>query len=155
MKLKIVTLCLASACYPDSGDGTVDTATEIYITPSIKHKTVEIIDSVVGLNRLVGTRVFSVYYTSSNQLRDGQAIIRQVEHLPCDERSCFIGYTVRNSQGVLIELLGTANVSAIQHEILHAVGLGHHPDPENIMYEFVGGWKLTEEQIDQVLQHGE
>src|SRR5688572_23945546 len=41
---------------------------------------------------------------------------------------------------------------AIAHELGHALGLGHHPDKGNLMYEYIGGSDLTEDQIDQMIR---
>jgi hypothetical protein len=150
MRLLLAALLLAGACAPD-------TSKVINIAPSAHPKLAQAREAAAALNALIGDegQPFEVVKIKSHELVDDEVVVRMDRGVRVveDGSGTVGGVTKSGRLGIAIYLSESAGVRKIAHELCHAAGLEHHPDPGNLMHERSNNgdaWTLTEEQVDQL-----
>ncbi len=122
---------------------TQDIGHVVNIAPSAAGQRAEIERAVSTLNRMLGEPRFLIVEADSGERHDDEIVIREADF---DKK----GHTERTLYGVIVQIEPDASARTIAHELCHAAGLGHSPEPRNLMYrkEMTGHWSLTDEQLD-------
>ena len=134
---------LLSAC-------SCDTSTRINVAPSAADKMDEILVAVERLNEEIGMDVYSVQTVDSEDVIDGQVIVRcQAELGRNSAHQTRVGRTKKTHDGVIVRIASVASACAIAHELGHAAGLEHVDDPTNLMYGVTAAdrWGLNSSQL--------
>lgn len=126
--------------------GCADKSAFLNIAPSAMGHRAAILEAVERLNaKSPDSALVWAQEADDGAKRNGETVIRGGE-----VASGLVAYTFRNRHGVTITLGPDADARAVGHEIGHAMGLKHHPDPGNLMFNDsrATGWELTEEQLE-------
>lgn len=129
-----------------------DTGRVVNVAPSAEHLDPLVQLAVERLNAATGEVTFVSFPVNDGERVDGEVVVRGARDLGIDAKGCtIIGLTTTTGQGVIIRLLPAAGARTVAHELGHATGLGHSPDPANLMYGPTnGGWALTPAQLEVI-----
>jgi hypothetical protein len=145
LRLTIAVLLFAVGC--------IDTGTVVNVGPSAERHVEEIAVAVDEMNGLLGAAVFSVRMVDSDEMIDGQIIVR---HQAGPFRVNALARTNLTRRGIAIYVRDVCDARCVLHELGHAGGLVEHSrDMNNLMFHNErGGSYLTDRQIDRVLARG-
>lgn len=143
MMAVVLALMLASGCAADFG-------TVVNVGPSAERHVEKIAEAVDEMNGLLGHEVFSVRMVDSDEMVDGQVIVR---HQVGAFRVNALARTHLTRRGIAIYVRDVCDARCVLHELGHAGGLvKHSKDPKNTMFPAArGAAYLTERQISRVL----
>jgi mannose-6-phosphate isomerase-like protein (cupin superfamily) len=127
-----------------------ETATTFAVLPSAHHRFDDVWAAADALNDAVAPDGAPVFLVAAVERQGGEAAtIEQV----ADRGQPWDGLcSWRRVREPRIRLKPSATVAVIAHEMGHAAGLRHHPDPTNLMHAVSSGaMTLTTDQIEHIL----
>jgi len=129
----------------------VDFGSVVNVGPSAERHIEKIVEAADEMNGLLGYDVFSVRMVDSDEMIDGQVIVRH-RGSPFTVPST-LARTVLTRSGIAIYVRDVCDERCFLHELGHAGGLMHSSDPKNTMFNKVtGAAYLTDSQINRVLR---
>jgi hypothetical protein len=135
-----VVLCFALS-------GCLDNSRIVWVAPSAEPAMDAIGEAIDRLNGMDGRPLFFI----GGMAEDGDRIDDRVIIRAGTPKHGFEATTERFRRGVVITIRPGADARTIAHELVHAAGLGHVDDPENLMYwKTDGDWLLEEWQLDEL-----
>jgi hypothetical protein len=119
--------------------GCAMSSTHVWLHVSAVDRRAQVALAMDILNSAAGVEVFSW----SSWIPVVPVEVRQVGYIGPG----LVGLCTRSRSGVTVEILPRASVMHIAHELMHAAGLPHSPDPGNLMFRAPHAWGLTEGQL--------
>ena len=136
MKTRYLALLSALSCC------CFDTGTVVNIAPSAHHLGRVIETAADRLNGIAGD-VYEVRYTSSESRVDDQIVVRGTTF--SDPETA--GFCEKTGHGVIISIYDKSLDIHVAHELLHAIGLDHVKEEDNLMNPAPIKWGLNERQV--------